>query len=411
MTLNINLTRRVRRRTRKDGQVVEQLRYVLNWRDPKTGAREQRFFERQKEAQEQRAELIAAFDKGTYSAHTPMLTVADTVASWLAAKQGTVRPHTHASYTFQARYVTGPLAPSEARKAQCRSGKGKLPPCQLMPLLGAFRVKELATRDIRVWHKTICDEVSVHAANKALMILKAALAMAAEDHEFRPPAMPTGLPKRSGKAPKEVLKAEDIQLVIAAASNDQARGIYYAAPFLMGTRPSEQLSLLWQEVDFEANVIRIRRVQLKDGSLSEMTKTAAGHRDIPMSPLLRSMLLEWRVRCPRRSGVLERVFPAPGRKASPLTQQPPTGGPLLYNNFRARIWAPVMRRLGLPAVTPHSARHSFISVLQAQGVEVAVVAKLAGHKNANVTLGHYTHAMRGGEAAVEMLDKAFGQKA
>jgi hypothetical protein len=36
-------------------------------------------------------------------------------------------------------------------------------------------------------------------------------------------------------------------------------------------------------------------------------------------------------------------------------------------------------------------------VLQAQGIEVGLVAKLAGHKNAVVTLSHYTHAMRGGE--------------
>jgi hypothetical protein len=42
--------------------------------------------------------------------------------------------------------------------------------------------------------------------------------------------------------------------------------------------------------------------------------------------------------------------------------------------------------LWLPAVTPHSARHCFISTLQAQGIEVGLVAKLAGHANANVTL-------------------------
>jgi integrase len=83
------------------------------------------------------------------------------------------------------------------------------------------------------------------------------------------------------------------------------------------------------------------------------------------------------------------------------------GGVLLYNNFRARIWAPFLKKLGLPAVTPHSARHSFISTLQAQGVEVGLVAKLAGHKNAIVTLSHYTHAMRGGEDAVRLLEQAY----
>ena len=76
-------------------------------------------------------------------------------------------------------------------------------------------------------------------------------------------------------------------------------------------------------------------------------------------------------------------------------------GPLIYGNFPQALLVDDAEALGLPAVTPHSARHSFISTLQAQGVEVGLVAKLAGHKNAVVTLSHYTHAMRGGEDAVE----------
>ena len=58
-------------------------------------------------------------------------------------------------------------------------------------------------------------------------------------------------------------------------------------------------------------------------------------------------------------------------------------------------------------MTPHSARHSFISTLQAQGIEVGLVAKLAGHSNAVVTLGHYTQAVRGGAAAIEALERAY----
>jgi integrase len=223
--------------------------------------------------------------------------------------------------------------------------------------------------------------------------------------------MPTGLQRQRDKARKDVLTPEQVAIVIAGASQDQERGVYVAFPFLAGTRPSEQLGLLWDDVDFAKNSITICRAQMRDGSLSEVTKTAAGAREIPMSPLLREMLLSWRIRCPRKDGELHRVFPAHGNvRAWPLPREN-GGGPLIYNNFRTRFWAPTMKRLGLPAVTPHSARHSFISTLQAQGVEVGLVAKLAGHKNAVVTLSHYTHAMRGGEDAVLALDRAFGRSA
>jgi integrase len=407
MTLNVNLTRRVRRRKLKDGVVVEQTRYVLNWRDPRTGEREQRFFERQRDAQEKRAELVAAFDRGAYSSENRTVTVADAVAAWLESKRGVVRPITFASYEFEIGYIVGPLLPSEARRAIVRSGVGARPKAKPIELLGRVKVHELTTRRVRAWHKLISDEVSVYSANKALIKLKAALALAAEDHEFRPPAMPTGLQRQRDKARKAVLTPGEVARLLAAARDDPEKGVYYAAPFLMGTRPSEQLGLMWDDVDFEANVIRIQRIQLRDGSFSEFTKTAAGVRSIPMSPLLREMLLAWRIRCPRKDGELGRVYPASGvRRAWPLPRMG-GGGPLTYGNFRKRYWAPILKRLGLPAVTPHSARHSFISTLQAQGVEVGLVAKLAGHKNAVVTLSHYTHAMRGGEDAVKALDRAY----
>jgi integrase len=177
---------------------------------------------------------------------------------------------------------------------------------------------------------------------------------------FRPPAMPTGFQRRPERARKVVLTPEQVAVVVSAALGDIEHGAYYAAPFLMGTRPSEHLGLLWAEVDFEGNVVRIRRIQSRNGELSEMTKTSAGRRDIPMSPVLREMLLAWRVRCPRKDGELHRVFPALGNvRAWPLPRAN-GGGSLIYGNFRTRIWVPVLKRLGLPSVTPHSARHSFI---------------------------------------------------
>jgi integrase len=379
---------------------------VLNWQDPRTGARHQRFFERQKDAQEARAALALRYHEGRASKRED-LTVGQAIESWLEGKRNNVRRNTFDAYTYQARYVSGPLADSETRKALIKRGTGKLTAPRRLQLLGPVKVQDLTTRQIREWHRLISQEVSVYSANKALMILKAALALAAEDYEFRPPAMPTGLQRRTDKKRKEVLIPDQVRVLMAAANGDLKYGVYYAAPFLMGTRPSEQLGLLWDCVDFDANVIRIERSQLKDGSLSEMTKTEAGRREIPMTPMLREMLLEWRLRCPRENSELVRVFPAPGKRRAWPETQTAGGGPLIYNNFRKRIWVPALKKLNLPAVTPHSARHAFISALQARGVEVGLVAKLAGHKSAVVTLSHYTHAMRGGEEAVKMLDQYF----
>ena len=96
-------------------------------------------------------------------------------------------------------------------------------------------------------------------------------------------------------------------MLIEATRQDPEHGVYYAFPFLAGTRPSEQLGLLREDVDFERNVIRIRRIQERNGSLTDMTKTAAGTRDVPMGATLREMLLAWRLACPRLKGNLYRL--------------------------------------------------------------------------------------------------------
>jgi hypothetical protein len=48
--------------------------------------------------------------------------------------------------------------------------------------------------------------------------------------------------------------------------------------------------------------------------------------------------------------------------------------------------------------------------MQAQGIEVGLVARLAGHANPTVTLGHYTQAVRGGEEAVKALQAAYDSR-
>jgi integrase len=190
--------------------------------------------------------------------------------------------------------------------------------------------------------------------------------------------------------------------LLNAAREDKGRGIYYAFPFLTGARPSEQLGVLWEDVDLDLNVIHIRRMQEPDGSITDFTKTAAGAREIPICSTLRQMMLEWRLTCQRLRGELHRVFPGLGRRQAWPLPRKGGGGPMLYANFRNRIWLPALSRAGLPHVT----RHCFISTLQAHGIEVGLVAKIAGHASVNVTLGHYTQAVRGADSALAALERA-----
>lgn len=327
---------------------------------------------------------------------------------WREDRRGEVKERTMRGYDQVSRYITGPLLSGTMAQRREYTDTGVMPKgTKLLPMLGAIKVNELTTGQIRQWHKTLTQEVGSFSANRARLYLAAALALAAEDLNIRPPAMPSRPSRGRHKVKKAILTPDQVSTLLKACREDPEKGIYVVFPFLAGTRPSEQLALLWDEVDFERNVIRIRRVQEIDGSLSEVTKTAAGRRDIPMSATVRQMLLAWREHCPWREGEPYRVFPDLGQRQTWPLPRIGGGGPLLYSNFRSRIWAPLLKRAGVSYVTPHSARHTFISSMQSAGIEVGLVAKIAGHANAVVTLGHYTQAVRGGETAMAALESAY----
>ena len=61
------------------------------------------------------------------------------------------------------------------------------------------------------------------------------------------------------------------------------------------------------------------------------------------------------------------------------------------NAFYKNVFVPATKSAGLKGVRFHDLRHTYASLLAAQGVRPEVVAKLMGHANATVTLSIYTH--------------------
>ncbi len=407
----VSITSTTRRRKLRDGTIASYPQFYAEFRDPQTRQRRRRAFNRKKDAEAFRNALLLKVAEGAYVDERKAPTVAQAIDHWLTTKEGSVKLSTLKGYRVVAfGAIRGPLLIGTKLERAIFTESGIAPKgARFVKLLGHVKLTDLNTAMIRQWHRTVTDQCGAYSANRAKQHLKSILALAEEDYGTRSPAMPTGLPRTRHKAKKAILTPEHIAKLIAAAKDDPEHGIYYAFPFLVGTRPSEQLGLLWSEVDFDRNVIRICRIQERDGSLTEMTKTEAGTRDIPMSAVLREMLLAWRVRCPRKGKELHRAFPGPGRLQPWPKPRLGGGGPLLYQNFRRRYWVPALKRLGIGYVTPHSARHSWISTLQAQGIEVGLVAQIAGHANPTVTLGHYTQAVRDGSAAIEALDRAYAR--
>ena len=101
------------------------------------------------------------------------------------------------------------------------------------------------------------------------------------------------------------------------------------------------------------------------------------------------------------------MFPTRGKRQPWPKPRQGGGGPLLYSNYRTQIWKPFLAKLGLPEVTPHSARHAYASVLKHKGIAIADVSRLLGHASPAVTLAIYSHGSQESDAAAEALERAY----
>jgi integrase len=351
------------------------------------------------------------FQKYDYLKNCPDMptqpTVEDVVLYYLATRRPDVKITTWYNYCAQSLpYIVGPL-PTGGKQIRFQYARTKLCPVgqELLNMLGSEKLCELTTARIRQWHRLVSDTVSASTARAAKKHLRAALMLAAEDFSVSVPPMPAHRGKGTPRTKKAILAPTQVGRILRAALSGDPRGIYYAFPFLTGVRPSEQLALLWKDVDVANRKIKIRRMQQIDGIICEFTKTAAGMRDVPIGPLLHELLTKWEGTCPRGNEAERLVFPNLASRR--CKTHPKRGKSLSYVNFRTSYWQPIFRKLGLPYVTPHSARHSFISTLQASGAEVGLVAQLAGHSDPGLTLSIYTQAVRDGSNAVAALESTY----
>jgi integrase len=146
-----------------------------------------------------------------------------------------------------------------------------------------------------------------------------------------------------------------------------------------GLRIGEALGLRWGDVDFDAGLLRVCQ-QLSRDRTPKRLKTDAGKREVVLAgPLAATLRARWNVAAHRESRDL--VFCTAG------------GRGLNYRHvgeaFRAAVHESGVTGRG--RLSLHSLRHSFASLLIAEGLNVVFVSRQLGHAKATTTLGVYAH--------------------
>jgi integrase len=165
-----------------------------------------------------------------------------------------------------------------------------------------------------------------------------------------------------------------------------------------GMRIGEAVALQRGDIDFNGRFAEIRRA-INDGKLS--TPKSGKSRRVDLSMQLTRTLKAHLV------AQKEKTLGKGWKEVPPWVFTNEVGNALNPDNFRNRVWPKLLAKAGLRKIRIHDLRHTYASLLIAQGESLAYVKDQMGHHSIRVTVDTYGHLVPGGnKAAVDRLDDA-----
>ena len=193
------------------------------------------------------------------------------------------------------------------------------------------------------------------------------------------------------KLPKPVEKKTKVLTIDEQGKfMDEARGSsnYFQYFFILqtGVRTGEMVGLKWEDIDFDRNIISIRRTMEYRYTTGEWRigppKTKHGYRDIPITTANRKMLLELKAK--HDAGRYEqdefKEFVFINRKGTPTKN----------STYDAHILK-LTRKAEIQNFSMHTLRHTFATRCIEAGMRPKTLQQILGHSSINITMNLYVH--------------------
>jgi len=178
----------------------------------------------------------------------------------------------------------------------------------------------------------------------------------------------------------EILKPKEIQKVLKATKEkDWDLYVMIFVLVMTGMRRGEMLALDWKSINFTDKTIVIRRSYTSNRF--QKPKTKLSRRSVNMTPLVIKVL---------RAHQIKRGNPP----STALLFDRGDGKPQDPTNLSKDIWTRILRAAGVrESVRIHDLRHTFCSMLLAQGASPKYIQSQLGHSSIMVTMDRYGHLM------------------
>jgi len=351
--------------------------FVVDTTDP-DGKRRQtrrRGFKSRRAAQTELTRVLTSLATNAYVT-TQAETLADFLTStWLPAIEHTIKPATFESYRRNMRlHAAG--RPIGRRKLQ-EVDPADLNALYAQLLQGGDAHRALSGRSV-AYVASILHRAFKDAVRWQLLV--------------RNPADSSDPPRPSTPPQMRTWTAQELRTFLDGVSADRLAGAWWLLA-TTGMRRGEVLGLRWEDVDFDAGVLRISRtlittdVQRKGmpGMAWGTPKTGKGRRQVALdAPTVAALRLH------RSRQLHERLSFAGAYEDTDLVISREDGHPLHPKalSYRFERW---VTQLKLPRIRLHDLRHTHATLALRAGVHPRVVQERLGHANVSITLDTYSH--------------------
>lgn len=186
------------------------------------------------------------------------------------------------------------------------------------------------------------------------------------------------LPKDSKPKQRWLTEQEFARLLWAAGQDFRSKftlRLFLIIAFYTGARKSAIMELEWEQIDFEKNMIDFNKVEMEKTKLEESKKPRAF---IPMPPEVRRFLLRRFQRYSNQNSFIFHQLKNPSRRVKSIDK-----------GFRSAA-----KRAKLKNVTPHTLRHTRVSLLLQSGFKQVTVSEFVKVSQPTIdkVYGHHSNA-------------------
>jgi integrase len=270
----------------------------------------------------------------------------------------------------------------------------------LIPHYGHRRIRSITTDDLVEWHRKQRKlKASTWTIRARWMAVRGVFGYAARHNIIAASPADKLLPRErpgAGEPRQRFLSRDEMDRLLEHAGPALA---IIATALFTGMRVMEVLALQWGDIDFTEGVIHVRFQLSRQGKRVPL-KTKAAKRDIVMMDTLGKLL--------RRRRLAEEF----STDTDFVFQSSVPRRPMTYRGALLDLFHNARKSANLEDVTFHCLRHTFASILIAQGRDVQFVSRQLGHTKTSTTWDTYVHlfeAHRHAHDAREQLEAEYGE--